>query len=143
MQVHLHHLLASQTLMLRKITQMVGMLLRTSNMIRISSSLLENATYDSIQRIHSPKKISFIFFCILHLIVETNSDHVAHKAMFSRIQTLFMIQLVCGEPINLSRQIFKRIHYKSTTLTTNNLFYGEIISKLLLDNGVQARAQEC
>lgn len=53
-----------------------------------------------------------------------------------------MTRLAHGEVIDLSRQIFERIHYKATIVTLDNLPYEMIITKLLLDKEVQPQAKE-
>lgn len=82
------------------------------------------------------------FLCMLHLIVAINLDPMAHKATFSHTHMQFKIRLACEEPIDLRRWVFKRIYYKATTVTKDNLPYIVIITKLLLAKRVQPQAKE-
>lgn len=61
-----------------------------------------------------------------------NIDPLAHKATFNSTCAQFVIQLACVELIDLLLQIFEMICYKANIISTDNLPYGVIITKLLL-----------
>ena len=68
------------------------------------------------------------FFRMLHLIVATNVNPVAHKTTFSRLRAQFLIRVARGDPIDLPLHIFERIRYEASIVSTDNLPYGSLIS---------------
>lgn len=82
------------------------------------------------------------FFRMLHLIVATNVDPVAHKTTFSRLRAQFLIRVARGDPIDLPLHIFQRIRYEASIVSTDNLPYGVLISRLLLARGVPTQPEE-
>lgn len=71
-----------------------------------------------------------------------NIDPLAHKATFNSTCAQLIIQLACVELIDLPLHIFEMICYKANIISTDNLPYGVIITKLLLDQVVQLHVEE-